>query len=157
MQLLPSWFLPPQDINAQTLPSGWYHKKNQTDETWLNTTLVSRLRHYTRWKHSPTFGHQARNSSAASLWLERDDALSPEALLAEQVSLYRRWRQREDGAAKESTDTKRRRQSEPFGDEPKRRRFYSSRHLWRLRKSEDSAFSPFGPRLEALGPRGRFE
>ena len=150
-------------MNTLTLPSCWYHKKNQTEDNWLNTRLVSSLRQHTQWKHSPAFGHQARNNSAASLWPERDDALSREALLAEQVSLNRRLirRRREDGAARGSVDIKRGCQSELSGEKPKRRRFNPSRHQCRLRTSEKAASSHqfpwrvFGPRQEASSPRGK--
>lgn len=143
-------------MNTLTLPSGWY----QTDDNWFNTRLVSSLRQHTLSKHSPAFGHQARNNSATSLWPERDDTLSREALLAEHVSLNRRLRQRKTVAAKESTGKKRRRQSELSGEEPKRRRFFPSRHLRRLRRLEESfphrvLQGVCGPRPEALSPRGR--
>lgn len=150
-------------MNTLTLPSSWYHKINQADDNWLNTRLVSSLRQHTQWTYSPAFGHQARNNSAASLLPERDDALSREALLAEQVSSNRRLRQMKEGATKESADTKRRRQNEVPGDEPKRGRFLHSRLRHRLRKSEKSASSqrilqrPLSPPPEALSPRGRVE
>lgn len=163
--MLASCFTPPQNINTLTLSSGasaWYHKKNHADENWLDTRLVSSLRQHTQWKHSPAFGHQARNNSAASLWPERDDALSREALLAEQVSFNRRSRQRVDGATRGSNNTKRRREGELSGEETKNRHFNPLRHhRRRLRKSEDSASSHravhgiFGPRPEALRPRNR--
>lgn len=110
---------------------------NQTDDNCLNVRLVSSLRQHTQWKHSPAFGHQARNNSATSLLPERDDALSREALLAEQVSLNQRLRQREDGAAKGITATKRRCQSELSGEELRRRRFFPSRHRRHLRNAEE--------------------
>lgn len=163
VQLLASCFTPPQSMNTLTLPSSWYHKKYQADDNWLNTRLVSSLRQHTQWTYSPAFGHQARNNSAASLLPDRDDALSREALLAEQVSINRRLRQMKDGATKESADTKRRRQNEVPGDEPKRGRFLRSRLRHRLRKSEKSASSQrvlqglLSPPPEALSPRGRVE
>ena len=158
VQLLASCFTPPQSMNTLSLPSGWY----RTDDNWLNARLVSSLRQHTQWKHSPAFGHQARNNSAASLWPERDDTLSREALLAEHISLNRRLRRREDRAAKESSDTKRRRQSELSDKEPKRRRFSPSRHRRRLEKFEKSSSHRIlqrlcGRRSQALSLRGRLE
>lgn len=73
--------------------------------------------------------------------LRNDDALSREALLAEQVSLNRRLRQREDGAAKGITATKRRCQSELSGEELRRRRLFPSCHRCHLRNAEESASS----------------
>lgn len=162
VQLLASCFTSPQNMNTLTLPSGWYNK-NQTDDNWLNAILVSNLRQHTQWRHSPAFGHQARNNSAALLWPERDDALSREALLAEQVSLNRRLRQREDGDTKESTGTKRCRQNELSRKEPKSHHFPPLRHQRGLRKAEESASSHrvlqrrFGLRREALSKRDRLE
>lgn len=152
-------FPTPQNMDTLTLPLTCDHKTNQNDDNWLNTRLVSSLRQHTQWKHSPAFGHQARNNSTASLWPERDDALSRESLLAEQVSLNRRLRQREDGAAKESIDTKRRRHSELSGEEPERRRFLPSRYRRRLKSASSHRVLTglSGPRSEALNPYGRVE
>ena len=136
VQLLATCFTLPQGMNIP-LPSGLYDQKIRTDDTWLNTRLVSSLKQQTQWKHSPAFGHQARNSSTASLWPQRDDALSREALLAEQVSLNRRLRrQREDGDSKNGAYTEWRRQSQPTGEDPERFRFLPSRCLHRLRTSD---------------------
>ena len=138
VQLLASCFTLPQNMNTLTLPSGWYDQKGRTGDPWLNTRLVSSLRQQTQRKHSPAFGHQARNNSAASLWPERDDALSREALLAERVSLNRRLRlrYREDGDANKSAYNEWRRQDEPNGTEPKRHRFPPTCYLHRLRASD---------------------
>ncbi len=149
---------PLKSMNTLTLPSGWY----RTDDNSLNARLVSTLRQQTQWKHSPAFGHQARNNSAASLWPERDDALSREALLAERISLNRRLRRREDRAAKESPDTKRRRQSELSEKEPKRRCFSPSRHRRRLEKLDKLCSHRILPglcglRSQALSLPGRLE
>lgn len=163
VQLLASCFTPPQNINTPTLPSSWYHRKDQTDEDWLSTRLLSSLRQHTQWKHSPAFGHQARNNSAVSLWPERDGVLSRETLLAEQISLNRRLRQQEDGAAKESTERKRGCQSELSGEEPKSRPSFPSRRRRHLGKPEETASSHqvlqniLGLRPQALSPRNRIE
>ena len=159
VQLLASCFTPPQNLNTLTLPSGWYHKKSQVVDNRLNTSLVSSLRQHTQWKNSPAFGHQARNNSATSLWPDRDNVLSREEFLAERVSLNRRLRQNEDGAAKESIDTKGRGQGEVSGEEPTRRRLLRSRHRRHMKKSEESAASRrvFRKRMGPQGPRGRVE
>ena len=156
VQLLASCFTSPQHINTLTLPSSWY-KKNMND-TWLSTRFVSSLRQHTQWKLSPAFGHQARNNSAASLLPERDDALSREGLLAEQVSYNRRLRQREDDRGTESNGTKRREQSEPLGEEPKRPCLFSSRLQRRLRTSDSASSHGYVQdvvvsRPEVLSPR----
>ena len=139
--LLAGCFTPPQNMNALTLPAGWYYNKNQTDSNLLNTRLVSSLRQHTQWKHSPAFGHQARNNSAASLWPEKDDSLSREALLADRVSLSRRLRQRKFEAAEGSTNRKRRCQSELSGGEHGHSRQFPSRHRRRLGKPDETAYS----------------
>lgn len=163
VQLLASCFTPPQNINTLTLPAGWYHNKNRTDANLLNTRLVSSLRQHMQWKHSPAFGHQARNNSAASLWPERDDGLSRKALLADRVSLSQRLRQREDEATKGSNDKIRHCQSELSEGEHKRRRFFPSRHRSRLKRSDKSATShrilqrPSAPRPETSSLRDRFK
>ena len=126
-------------MDIPKLPFGLNDRKKRTGDTWFNTRLVSSLRQRTQWKHSPAFGHQARNNSAASLSPKRDDALSREALLAEQVSLNRRLKRQEDGDAKDGSYTKWRCQSEPIGEEPKRHRFYHSRYLRRLRTSDSAS------------------
>ena len=124
---------------------------DQTGDNWLNPRLVSSLRQHTQREHSPTFGHQARNNSAASLLPGRDDALSREALLAQQVSLNRRLRRRGDGVTKKSTGKKWRSQSK----EPTSCRFFPSRHRRRLKNTVDSTSSHrvlqgrFGLRREA--------
>ena len=121
-------------------PAGLYDQKIRTDGTWLNTRLVTSLKQHTQWKHSPAFGHQARNSSTASLWPQRDDALSREALLAEQVSLNRRLRrQREDGDSRNGANTERRRQSQPTGKDAKRFPFLPSRCPRHLRTSDPAS------------------
>ena len=160
VQLLATCFTLPQSMNIP-LPSGLYDQKIRTADTWLNTGLVSSLKQQTQWKHSPAFGHQARNNSTASLWPQRDDALSREALLAEQVSLNRRLRrQREDGDSKNGAYTERRRQSQPSGEDLKRFRFLPSHCLRRLRTS-DSASSHrhlqghSSPQLWILSSSGR--
>ena len=107
----------------------------------------SNLRQHTQRKHSPAFGHQARRNSAASMLPERVDSLSREAHLAEQISSKRRLRQSK-GGAKESTDTKQCRQSEPTGKESKRRRLFTSHHPRRLRSDSASAY-PFLHELDA--------
>ena len=164
VQLLASCFTIPQNINTLTLPSGWYHRKDKADDNWLNKRLVSSLRQHTQWKHSPAFGHQARNNSAASLWPERDDTLSREALLAEQVSLNRLLRQKKDDrAAKESTDAKRRREIVLSGGDSKCRRFFFSRHQRRARRPKEPALSHralqglSSPQPEQLSPVKRVE
>ena len=163
VQLLAGCFTPPQNINTLTLPAGWYYNKNQTDSNLLNTRLVSSLRQHTQWKHSPAFGHQARNNSAASLWPERDDSLSREQLLADRVSLSRRLRQRKFQAAKESTDQTRSCQSEQSGGEHGHRRLSPSRHRRRLGKPDESASSHrifqghSAPRPAVSIPRGKIE
>ena len=140
VQLLATCFTLPQSMEIP-LPSGLYDQKIRTDDTSLNTRLVSILKQQAQWKYSPAFGHQARNNSSASLWPQRDDALSREALLAEQVSLNRRLRrQTEDGDSKNGAYTKLRRRSQPTGEDPKCFRFLPSRYLRRLRTS-DPAFS----------------
>ena len=134
VQLLASCFTLPQS-------TGLYDQKIRTDDTWFNTRLVSILKQQAQWKYSPAFGHQARNNSSASLWPQRDDALSREALLAEQVSLSRRLRrQTENGDIKNGACTELRRRSQPTGEDPKCFRFLSSRYLRRMRTS-DPAFS----------------
>ena len=159
-QLLASCFTLPQNMNTLTLPSGWYDQRNRTDDNWLNTRLVSSLRQQTQWKHSPAFGHQARNNSAASLWPKRDDALSREALLAEQVSLNRRLRHREHRGAKKGVYTKWRRQSESTGEKPKRHCFSPSHYLRRLRTSDSASSERYqqglpGSQSDQLSSRGR--
>lgn len=162
VQLLANCFTLPQNMKTLTLPSGWYDQKSCTSDPWLNTRLVSSLSQQTQWKHSPAFGHQARNNSAASLWPERDDALSREALLAERVSLNRRLKLRHQGDtdANGGAYTKRRRQSEPTGNESKRRRFFPSCNRGRLRTSDSTSshqclrgFS--GPGSEPVSSHGR--
>ena len=139
VQLLATCFTLPQSMNIP-LPSGLCDRKNQTDDTWLHTRLVSSLKQQTQWKYSPAFGYQARNNSTASLWPQRDDALSREALLAEQVSLSRRLRrQRADGDSENSAYTKWRLQSQPTGEDPKRFRCLPSRYLRRLRTSDPAS------------------
>lgn len=160
VQLLASCFTQPQNMNTLTLPSGWYDQRNRTDDTWLNTRLVSSLRQQTQWKHSPAFGHQARNNSAASLWPRRDDALSREALLAEHISLNRRLRHREHRGAKKGVYTKWRRQSESTGEKPKRHRFSPSHYLRRLRTSDSTSSEQYlrglpGSQSDQLSSRGR--
>ena len=162
VQLLASCFTLPQNLNTLTLPSGWYDQRNRTDDTWLNTRLVSSLRQETQWRHSPAFGHQARNNSAALLWPKRDDAVSREALVAEQISLNRRLRHREDRGAKKGVHTKWRRQSESVGEKIKRYRFSPSHYLRRLRTSDSASSERYvlvqglpGPQSEQLSSRGR--
>ena len=137
-------------MNTLKLPSGWDNQKNKGDESWLNTRLVSSLSQQTQWKHSPAFGHQARNSSAASLWPRRDDALSREAILAEKLSLNRRLKYRGDRDAKDGVYTKRRHQSEPTGEEHNRHRFFPSRYLRRLRTSYPVRTSDSAPSHQCL-------
>lgn len=141
VQLLAGCFTPPQNLNTLTLPAGRYYNKNQTDGNLLNTRLVSSLRQHTQWKHSPAFGHQARNNSAASLWPEKDDSMSREALLADRVSLSRRLRQSTFEAAEGSMDQKWRCQSELSGGKHGHRRLFPSRHGRRLGKPDESASS----------------
>lgn len=164
VHLLASCFTLPQNIKSLTLPSGWYDQKSSTSDPWLNTRLVSSLRQQTQWKHSPAFGHQARNNSAASLWPERDDALSREALIAERVSLNRRLklRHRGDRDANEGAYTKRRHQSEPTGNESKRRRFFLSCYRGRLRTSDSTSSHRClrglsGPGSEPVSSHGRIK
>lgn len=160
VQLLAGCFTPSQNIKTLTLPAGLYHSKHQTDANLLNTRLVSSLRQHTQWKHSPAFGHQARNNSAASLWPDR---LSRESLLAEKVSLNRRLRQRRNDAADESTDRKRRCQSDLSGGEHQRRHFLPSRHRSCLGNPKESDFSHrisqgrLVSRHGRSSPRGKFE
>lgn len=161
VQLLASCFTLPQNIKTLTLPSGWYDQKSSTSDPRLNTRLVSSLRQQTQWKHSPAFGHQARNNSAASLWPERDDTLSREALLAERVSLNRRLKLRHrDRDANEGAYTERRRQSEPTGNEPKRRRFFLSCYRGRFRTSDSTSSHRClrglsGPGSDSVSSHGR--
>ena len=130
VQLLATCFTLSQSMNIP-LPSGLYKQKIWTDDAWLNTRLVSILGQQAQWKYSPAFGHQARNNSSESLWPQRDDAMSREALLAEQVSLNRRLRRRrEDGDS---------RRSQPTGEDPKRFRFFPSRCLCHLRTSDPTS------------------
>ena len=155
VQLLASCFTPPKKLNTLTLPSGWSNDKIRNHHIWLSTRRISSLRQHTQWKDSPAFGHQARNNSAASLWPERDDSLSREAILAEQISFQRRLRRIED-----RSDTKRRREGEPSREELKRRRLFASRHLRRL-ETFKSASSPefsngfYTPRTETSSPCGK--
>ena len=139
VQLLATCFTLPQSLNVP-LPSGLYDQKIRTDDTWLNTRLVSRLKQQTQWNYSPAFGHQARNNSSASLWPQRDDALSREALLAEQVSLNRRSRrQREDGDSKNGTYSELRRRNQRTGEDSKRFQFLPSRCLRHFRTSDPAS------------------
>lgn len=162
VQLLASCFTLPQNMKTPTLPSGRYGEESCASDPWLNTRLVSSLRQQTQWKDSPAFGHQARNNSAASMWPERDDALSREALIAERVSLNRRLKLRHHGDrdANEGAYTKRRRQSEPTGNEPKRRRFFLSCYRGRFRKSGSTSSHRYlrglcGPGSEPVSSHGR--
>ena len=139
VQLLATCFTLPQSMNIP-LPSGLYDQKIRTDDTWLSTRLVSSLKKQTQWKYSPAFGYQARNNSSASLWPQRDDALSREALLAEQISLNRRLRrQTEDGDSTNGAYTEQRRRSQATIEDPIRFRFLSSRYLRRLRISDPAS------------------
>ena len=136
VQLLATCFTLPQSLNIP-LPSGLYDQK---DDTWLNTRLVSSLKQHTQWKYSPAFGHEARNNSCASWWPQRDDILSREALLAEQVSLNRRSRrQREDGDSKNSTYTEQRHRNQRTGEDPKRFPFLPSRCLRHIGTSDPAS------------------
>lgn len=56
-----------QGMNALTLPSGWYRQRHRLDNNGTTTRLVSSLRQYSQWRHSPALGYQARNNSAVSL------------------------------------------------------------------------------------------
>ncbi len=141
-------------MNTMTLPPDWYSQQKKTDDDWPSVRLVSSLRQHTQWKHSPAFGHQARNNSAASLWPERDESLSREALLADHISLQRRLRQGKDRCAKESTDTKRRRQSEPSKVEPKHHCVFPSRNPHRLRTSRAASKVMRGLRLRNVSDDG---
>ena len=161
VQLLATCFTLQQSMNI-SLPSELYDQKIQTDDTWLKTRLVSSLKQQTQWKYSPAFGHQARNNSTASLWPQRDDALSREALLAEQVSFNRRLRQREDGDSdsKNGAYNERRRQSQQTGEDPKRFRVLPSRYICRLRKSDPASSHQYlqrhcSPRSRLLSSSGR--
>ena len=160
VQLLATCFTLPQSMNIP-LPSGLYKQKIWTNDAWLNTRLVSVLGQQAQWKYSPAFGYQARNSSSESLWPQRDDAMSREALLAEQVSLNRRLRrQREDGDSKNSAYTEKGRRSQPTGEGPKRFRFFPSGYLCRLRTSDPASSHHHvqeqpSPQSEVLSSSGR--
>ena len=162
VQLLASCFTSPQKVASPASPSSRFSRKNQFDEGWLDAEPVSTLRQHMQWKHSPAFGHQARNNSVVSLWPERDDLLSREALLAEKVSLKRRLRRREDEGAKEKTATELHRLSELSRERLKCRHLVASRRPRRFKtlKQASSYEFPNGfPTFQGAisSPKGRFK
>ena len=91
IQLLASCFTPAQDMNTATLPNECQHeRRHQADGISEEKRLISSLRQHSQHKHSPAYGHQARNNSVVDTWSDKDTGVSREARLAEEVSYRRR-------------------------------------------------------------------
>lgn len=156
VQLLASCFTPPQNINALTLPSGWYYKPFHQ----MNR-FVSSLRQHAQWRHSPAYGHHARNNSTILLWQDQGRELSREDRLAEQTS-----QQQAQGKSQDMRDGRTdrfRSHGEPIHDESRRHRIFPLRYrrTGRTRRTGPSSsfFQPgrFGPAptYQTLEDQGR--
>lgn len=132
VQLLASCFTPPRDMNTLNLPSGWYH----ANDVCAKNGLVSSLRQHTQWRHSPAYGHHARNNSAVSLWPGKDLTLSREDRLAEQISHKRLIGRKKRKEMLEDLDPRLRDQSEHFGEDKKQHRYLPVRHRRRSKRIE---------------------
>ena len=76
IQLLSSCFTLPPDQNGLISP-GFTPYNLRGPRNFPDPRLISSLRMHTHFRYSPSFGHQARNTSPVQLWSRSDNGSSP--------------------------------------------------------------------------------
>ncbi|KAL2045685.1 hypothetical protein N7G274_002115 [Stereocaulon virgatum] len=152
IQLLASCFSLLQGMDTMTLPSGWYRQGHQLGENGTTSRFVSSLRQHSQRRHSPAFGHQARNNSADFLW-PISDIKPREARLAEQVFHNRVSRHRGARQERSNSRSEKAHEVDHLDTSNSRYRFPSRRHKRLHRSIRRSTTSQIHPQRRNNFPR----